>query len=134
MYYAIPPATQATYKAFSLTWPVSIQIYWNQKKRLNKKTVQLPQDWFGTTTWPPFHCFETPIWPPWRQMKTLFLQGSQNKTKGSKKNALAETDKRKRKKFPEQICYCYRLFSFLSFFVVVVLFCLFVFSKSFHFF
>ena len=66
--------------------------------------------------------------------ETLFLQGSQNKTKGSKKNVLDETEKRKRKKFPEQSCYCYRLFSFLSFFVVVVLFCLFVFSKSFHFF
>ena len=21
--------------------------------------VQLPQDWFGTATWPPFHCFGT---------------------------------------------------------------------------
>ena len=34
--------------------------------------VQLPQDWFGTTTWPPFHCFGTPIWPPWRHVKTLY--------------------------------------------------------------
>ena len=35
-----------------------------QKKRLHKKRVQFPQDWFGTPTWPPFHCFGTPRWPP----------------------------------------------------------------------
>ena len=29
--------------------------------KLHKKRVQLPQDWFGTPTWPPFHCFGTPI-------------------------------------------------------------------------
>ena len=32
-------------------------------KRLLKKRVQLRKDWFGTPTWPPFHCFGTPIWP-----------------------------------------------------------------------
>ena len=52
----------------SLTWPASTQIYWNKKKRLHKK--RLPQDWFGTQTWPPFHCFGTQIWPPWRHVKT----------------------------------------------------------------
>ena len=40
-----------------------MQIYWNKRKSLHKKRVQLPQDWFGTPTWPPFHCFGTPIWP-----------------------------------------------------------------------
>ena len=37
-----------------------------QKKafKLHKKRVQLPEDWFGTPTWPPFHCFGTLIWPP----------------------------------------------------------------------
>ena len=35
------------YSMFSLTWPVSMQIYWNKRKRLHKKRVQLPQDWFG---------------------------------------------------------------------------------------
>ena len=25
-----------------------MQIYWNKRKRLHKKRVQLPQDWFGT--------------------------------------------------------------------------------------
>ena len=51
-------------RVFSLTWPASIQIYCNKRKRLHKKSVQLPQDWFGTPIWPPFHCFGTPIWPP----------------------------------------------------------------------
>ena len=44
------------YRAFSLTWPASVQICWNERKRLHKKRVQLPEDWFGTPTWPPFHC------------------------------------------------------------------------------
>ena len=36
------------------------------------KRVQLPEDFLGTPTWPPFHCFRTPIWPPWRHVKTLY--------------------------------------------------------------
>ena len=60
------------YWVFSLTWPAFMQMYWNKKKRLHKKRVQLPQDWFGTPTWPPFHCFGTPRWPPWRHVKTLY--------------------------------------------------------------
>ena len=60
------------YRVFSLTWPASMQIYWNKRKRLHKKRVQLPKDPFGTPTWPPFHCFGTPIWPPWRHVKTLY--------------------------------------------------------------
>ena len=44
------------YRAFSLTWPAAMQIYWNKRRRLHKKRVQIPQDWFGTPTWPPFHC------------------------------------------------------------------------------
>ena len=63
--------TKCSKRAFLLTWPASLQIYWNKRKRLNKKRVQLPQDWFGTLTRPPFHCFGTPIWPPWRLVKTL---------------------------------------------------------------
>ena len=61
-----------TYRVFSLTWSASMQIYWNKRKRLHKKRVQLPQDWFRTPTWPSFHCFGTPIWPPWRHVKTLY--------------------------------------------------------------
>ena len=60
------------YRVSSLIWPASMQIYWNKRKSLHKKRVQLPQDWFGTPTWPPFHCFGTPIWPPRRDVKTLY--------------------------------------------------------------
>ena len=35
-------------RAFSLTWPASMQIHWNKRKRLHKKRVQISQDWFGT--------------------------------------------------------------------------------------
>ena len=64
------------YRVFSITWPASMQIYWNKRKRLHKKRVQLPQDWFGTPTWLPLHCFGTPIWPPWRHVKTLYSNRS----------------------------------------------------------
>ena len=59
------------YRVFSLTWATSMQIYWNKRKHLHKKRVQLPKDWSGTPTWPPFHCFGTPIWLPWSHVKTL---------------------------------------------------------------
>ena len=45
-------------RVFSLTWPASIQIYWNKRKRLHKKRVQLPKDWIGTPTWPLFILLE----------------------------------------------------------------------------
>ena len=38
-----------------------MQMYWNKRKRLHKKRVQLPEDWFGT-----------PTWPPLRHVKTLY--------------------------------------------------------------
>ena len=66
------------YSLFSLTWPASMQIYWNKRKCLHKKRVQLPQDWFGTPTWPPFHCFGTQLWPPWRHVKTHNTISCQN--------------------------------------------------------
>ena len=47
-------------------------IYWNKRKHLHEKRVQLPKDFLGTPTWPPFHCFGTPKWPPWRHVKTLY--------------------------------------------------------------
>ena len=50
-----------------------LQIYWNKRKRLHKKRVQLPQDWFGTPIWFRFYCFGTPIWPPWRHVKITAL-------------------------------------------------------------
>ena len=60
-------------RAFSLTWPASMLIYWNKRKFLHKKRIQFPQDCLGTPTWPPFHCFGTPIWPPWRHVTTLYM-------------------------------------------------------------
>ena len=60
-------------RVFSLTWPASMQTYWNKRKHFRKKRVQLPMDRFGTPTWPPFHCFGTPIWPSWRHVKTLHI-------------------------------------------------------------
>ena len=36
------------YRVFSLTSPESMLIYWNKRKRLHNKRVQLPEDWFGT--------------------------------------------------------------------------------------
>ena len=68
----LPLVKVRLYRAFSLTWPASMQIYWNKRKCLHKKRVQLPQDLFGTPTWPPFQGFGTPILPPWRHMKTLY--------------------------------------------------------------
>ena len=64
-----------------------MQIYRNKRKRLHNKKVQLPEDWFGTPTWPLFYCFGAPIWPPWRHVKTLYniqssLRGRRLKGKG----------------------------------------------------
>ena len=67
-----------SYRVFSLTWPASMQIYWDKRKCLHKKRVQLPKDWFGTPTWPPFYCFGAPIWPPWRRVKTLYIRRTSN--------------------------------------------------------
>ena len=64
------------YSAFSLTWPAFMQICCHKRKRKHTKRVQLPQEWFGTSTWQPFHCFETPIWPPWRHAKSSALTAS----------------------------------------------------------
>ena len=58
-------ATKEYCWALSLTWPVSMQIYGNVRKRLHKKRGQLRQDRFATPTWPPCYCFGTPIWPSW---------------------------------------------------------------------
>ena len=60
-------------RAYSLTWPESMQIYGNKRNFTLKKRVQLQQELFETPTWPPFHYFERPIWPPWRPVNTLFL-------------------------------------------------------------
>ena len=64
-----------------------MQIYWNKRKRLHKKRVHLPEDLFGTQTWPPFHCFGTPIWPPWRHVKTLYTKPISPSSRGREINA-----------------------------------------------
>ena len=42
------PGMSRFYRAYSLTCPAAMQIYWNKRKCLHKKRVELPQDWFGT--------------------------------------------------------------------------------------
>ena len=65
-------ASDNLYRAFSLTWPAFVQICWNERKRLHKKRVQFPENWFRTPTWLLFHCFGTPMWSPRLHVKTLF--------------------------------------------------------------
>ena len=60
------------YGAFSRTWPAATLDYWNKSKCLHKNGVQIPEDKFGTPSWPPFLCFGTPTWPRWRHVKTLY--------------------------------------------------------------
>ena len=62
------PGMKRFYKGYSLTCPAAMQIYWNKRKCLLKKRVELLQDWFGTPRCPPFHCFATPIWLPYGVM------------------------------------------------------------------
>ena len=80
--YCVPIARLGQNKPFPLLYLGHAQIMRavkkicrvNQRQRnvqnLHKKRVQLPQDWSGTETWPPFHCFGTQMWSPWRHVKT----------------------------------------------------------------
>ena len=43
---------------FSLTWSASLTIELNKRNRLFKKRIELPQDWFGKTTWQLLIVFE----------------------------------------------------------------------------
>ena len=52
------------YRAFSLTWASIYANLLEQKKVFTYEKSSSPQDWFGTPTWPPFHCFGTLIWQP----------------------------------------------------------------------
>ena len=47
----------SSYRSFSLTWSVAMQISWNKGRFLHEKSFQSPQDFLGTPTWPLFHCF-----------------------------------------------------------------------------
>ena len=62
----------SAYGGYALARPAAMQIYWNKRKCLHKKRVELSQDWFGTTTKPPCHCFRTPIRLPRRRVYTLY--------------------------------------------------------------
>ena len=44
----------------------------SQKKVFRSEESPTSTDWFGTPTWPPFHCFGTPIWRTWRRAKTFY--------------------------------------------------------------
>ena len=63
LYFIILPIFR--YRVLSLTWPASMQIYCNKRKRLHKKRFQLPEE-----------LFRKPIWPPWRHVKTLYCYRS----------------------------------------------------------
>ena len=63
-----PPSCKQALNRFHSRGQHLCKFYWNKRNRLHKKRVQLPQNWFGTPIWPPFHCFGTPIWSPWRHV------------------------------------------------------------------
>ena len=39
---------------------------------IGTKKVQIPQDWFGSPTWPPFHFCGTPIWRTWSHLNVMW--------------------------------------------------------------
>ena len=49
---------------FSPSWPAHLQIIRTKGNVCirKEKRVELSQEWFGATTWPPFYCFQTPLW------------------------------------------------------------------------
>ena len=57
-------------RAFSRTWPASLQIYWNKRKRLLTKRIQF-QPHIHVHGCHFKYCFGTPVWPTWRHMKAL---------------------------------------------------------------
>ena len=48
---ALSESSGLHYRAFSLTWPASMLIYWNRRKHLHDKRVQLPEGFLGTPTY-----------------------------------------------------------------------------------
>ena len=38
-------------RAFSFTWQTAMQIFYDKRRRLQKKRVKLPRDWLRTPTW-----------------------------------------------------------------------------------
>ena len=61
-------------RAFSFTWPASMQICWSKRKVQLHWIHRCSDDWHGRhpqVSWltrPPFHFFGTPIGSPWRHI------------------------------------------------------------------
>ena len=55
-----------------------------------RKEFNSQRNWFGTPTWPPFHCFGTPIWPLWLHVKSG-LRGSTQSSSWLNRHATAFT-------------------------------------------
>lgn len=69
-------------RAFSPTWPSTVQIYRNKSFYIRKGSTPTGLVWninmaavifwFGTLIWRTWrHCFGTPLWRTWRHVKTL---------------------------------------------------------------
>ena len=75
-----PGETTGAIECFNSRGQYLCKFIGTKKMRLHKKRVQLPEYWFGTPKWRPFHCFGTPIWPPWRHVKTFYIRKVRGKT------------------------------------------------------
>ena len=77
------------YRLFLLTWPASMQIYWNKRERLYNKRVQLPKDCFGTQ-----HGRRDVMWKhSIRKLVTLFVVKHERIRNGKRELYLIETQR-----------------------------------------
>ena len=61
------------FEAFSLTWPVAMQIYWNKRNTLiHKQKVLLPQTGYEQQDDHHFIVLDQPIWWTLDHVKTLY--------------------------------------------------------------
>lgn len=61
------------FRAFSLTWPVAMQIYWNKRNILiHKQKVQLRKTGLEQQDGHHFIVLEQSIWWTWDHVKTLY--------------------------------------------------------------
>ena len=81
------------------------------KNHLHEKRVQLPEDFRGAPTWPPFHCFGKPIWPPWSHVKTLYFWIKVLTRKGRNVSSLHKLQLLKRKFLGSRLFHLDRLIS-----------------------
>ena len=76
------PKTKMSLKSvFTHVASIYANLLEQKRKCLHKKGLQLPQDWFWTTTCRRLNCFGTPIWPPWCHVKTLYSQWKRSLSK-----------------------------------------------------